>query len=342
MSPPAVNPSEIDVVVQGAVAGRPGDPPHQRLTEQCLANFRRILPGARLILSTWEGADVSGLDFDELVTSADPGGQTYLTRGGRKRALNMNRQIVSTRAGLQAASRPLALKFRTDVTLSHGGFLDYWGRHPVRAERWKVLGERVLVPGHFSPSPYRMARQGFVLSDWATFGRLEDVRRVWSLPLVPDEDMDYYERHPERAHPLEGARTRYAPEQYLWLHLLRSHHKMPCEHQWDFGPHNVEAHQLLLANNTVVLEPARFGLRFRKYSVGLLNKLCMYSYPEWLGLYRAYCDPRAEGDDRPLRVGLQTALANWIERHPTVHRQLERVDYHWAKWTAQWAKKGWW
>ena len=57
----SINPKDVSVVVQGAV-----DAKH---TPRCLASIRKYLPGAYIILSTWEGQKVEGLDCDKVVTS---------------------------------------------------------------------------------------------------------------------------------------------------------------------------------------------------------------------------------------------------------------------------------
>ena len=50
---------DISVVVQGAI--------HPEWTPLVLKSIRKSLPGARVILSTWEGTDISKLDYDVLV-----------------------------------------------------------------------------------------------------------------------------------------------------------------------------------------------------------------------------------------------------------------------------------
>ena len=49
----------ISVVVQGQV--RDGE------IEVCLSSIRKYLPGATIILSTWDGSNVKGLDYDKLI-----------------------------------------------------------------------------------------------------------------------------------------------------------------------------------------------------------------------------------------------------------------------------------
>ena len=87
---------DISVVVQGAV--------DRRLTAVCLGSMRRLLPGAQLILSTWEGTDPSGLDCDILVRSPDPGAKTMDT--AHASSYNLNRMLRSSHAGLAHTGRP--------------------------------------------------------------------------------------------------------------------------------------------------------------------------------------------------------------------------------------------
>ena len=48
---------DITIVVQGPV-----DPVN---TPKCIASIRKYFKGSKIILSTWEGTDTYGLDFDE-------------------------------------------------------------------------------------------------------------------------------------------------------------------------------------------------------------------------------------------------------------------------------------
>lgn len=117
-----ISSKEIAVIVQGHVRGKPCDPEAERWTDLSLRSVRRYLPEAQIILSTFQECDVSGLTFDTLVRSEDPG---YLDLGERNRLVgNTNRQIVSTRAGLKKVDRKYVLKMRYDLVLSGCEFAD--------------------------------------------------------------------------------------------------------------------------------------------------------------------------------------------------------------------------
>jgi len=64
---------DISVIVQGPVVGAP-----DHLTRRCLASVRQHLPGAELVLSTWQGSDTGGLEYDLLVPNQDPGAPPYV------------------------------------------------------------------------------------------------------------------------------------------------------------------------------------------------------------------------------------------------------------------------
>ena len=74
---------DISVVVQGAI--------NSEVTPKCLESIRKYLPEAEIILSTWEGSDVVGLDYDKLVLNKDPGTFIYKRSNGAITENNMNR-----------------------------------------------------------------------------------------------------------------------------------------------------------------------------------------------------------------------------------------------------------
>lgn len=56
---------EISIVIQGKV--------DIEKTLKCIESVREYLPGAEIILSTWKGENVKGLDYDQVIFSDDLG-----------------------------------------------------------------------------------------------------------------------------------------------------------------------------------------------------------------------------------------------------------------------------
>jgi len=231
-----INQRDISVVVQGPIIGAPDDDLKQRLTLRCLQSVRRHLPEAEIVLSTWRDSDVSGLPYDVLVESDDPGAVwCNATPDVPRPPYNANRQITSTRAGLLAATKPLAMKLRSDMALTGKDFLNYFGRYTARAEGWRILGERVVVCDVISKNPRRKYKYPFHPSDWFHFGRREDVLNIWDIPHTPEpETSRWLDTHARPDNDFETwAMYRYTVEQYVWLSFLRKHGEIQFEYKTD-------------------------------------------------------------------------------------------------------------
>lgn len=317
------DPENISVIVQGPIAGRPADPHARRLTLRGIESVRRHLPGAEIVVSTWKGADVTDLPFDRVVESDDPGGMRCddwpNTRSAFATPYNANRQIVSTREGVRAATRPYAMKLRSDMMLTGTGFLDYFGRYPARNAEWRILRERVVAPNWFSRDPRGASHLAFHPSDWFHFGRTEDLMDLWDSPLTDAEMPLWFKSRPM---PPEYGEThlyyRYTVEQYTWLAFLRKHGEVPFEHKLDANPRAVALSELALVNNLVIADIGDLGLRFLKYKSSLVSWGTLYTHGEWQRLYRQYCDPAF----RPARDGADARKAAYNAVVAPVHTLL--------------------
>ncbi len=285
LSASTVSPSEIAVVVQGPVFGPPSRSEVEGITARGLRSIRRHLPGAEIVLSTWEGTDVSGLEFDRVVMSRDPGPAMFREDEAIVRPSNVNRMIVSTLAGLRATERPFALKARTDVWMRTARFLDFFGRYPARSTEARIFTERVLVHDHFTRFPGRCPHWNYLFhpSDCFQFGRRGDLLTLWDVPIWDAE----------ASGPLE-----LVPEQYLWVTCLRKFMDVPLVHWSDTSPALRDLASLALANNFVVLTRHQFGIEAQKLAFNLNDWISTFSHTDWLRLYKSCCrgDIQHSGD----------------------------------------------
>ena len=124
-APGGAQPEQVSFVVQGPVeAAGPA------WTARTCAALRAFFPGAEIVLSTWAGTYPKGIAYDALVLSEDPG-----PVGTNPSNANVNRQLVSTLAGIEASSRPLVVKVRSDLQFHSAALLREWGRRPAAARR---------------------------------------------------------------------------------------------------------------------------------------------------------------------------------------------------------------
>jgi hypothetical protein len=246
-----ISDKDISVVVQGPIHTQ------DNLTKRVLESVRTHLPDAELILSTWKGSQIDGLDCDVLLLNDDPG-----AINGRN---NVNRQIVSTRNGLQKATRTYAVKLRTDTQLTGTGFIDafdkYPERHPERREDFKVFERKIVIPTIYTRNPFHLNPYFFHPSDIFHFGLKSDMLLLWNIPMATESDV-----------------KNLVPEQYIWLNALKSM-------SWNINlselhlKEKFRLNEISLVNNFIVDTPRNLDLLFPERLMGGFCSSC-YSISE--------------------------------------------------------------
>ena len=272
--------SEISVVIQGAI--------DKNITFYVLHSIRKLFPNGEVILSTWEGSDVSGLNFDKVVFSKDPG-YVILDEVGNV-PNNINRQIVSTRKGLEQASNPYCLKIRTDVLLENIDFLNEFNKWDKIAPPLHVKN-RILICNYYTRNP-RIYPLPFHPSDWVLFGTTEDLRKYFSAPLEHESEIQWFKTHKrEQTGFYTNLLTRYTPEQYICINFLRRFEKVDFDCFYDASKDNIIQTERMLAENFVVLDyQKQFGINFTKYNPNrYLEKSSLISHKYWKQLFNEYC-----------------------------------------------------
>lgn len=290
---PEAKDANLSIIFQGPVFGKTGDPEKNRLTRNSLKSARRWFPHAELILSTWEqfGGDeyTSELDFDHLVLNRDPG--SALRKDSPPTFHNVNRQIVGTLNGLRRASRPLAVKIRSEMEFRHAGILAYFGRYRHFDEKYRIFSERVCVSQRTTINPRRLYPLPHHVCDWFYFGLTSDLMNLFDIPLFPEPlYTQWYKTHPKPANDFDPPNfCRYMPEDYLWSEFLKKHKTIHHEYYSHIAPGIIEESERYIANNTVVLPAGQLGAVSQKYSgyAGHCLLKC-YTFREWEGMYNQY------------------------------------------------------
>jgi hypothetical protein len=289
---------------------------------------RRALPGARIILSTWEGVELPpGLKPDAVVESPDPGGLAPLKLDDKK-ANNINRQLLTTQAGLAAVQTPYAAKLRTDCFLEHAGFLDYY------LEQRAIDGgrERLLASSFFTLDPALFERLSYHISDWFHFGPTELLRDYWAAAPMSLEDAAYHETHPHEPGSSifeRKFRARYAVEQHICMAFAAGLGYTCPRFLNDCADAVLEDYRRFLGHEILLLDPWQIGLRFDKYGwVGnsSFQRMNNLMHLDWLAL----ADPELahQKEPEPLRRLIlqrqrQKALARLAFRHSSaLHDQV--------------------
>lgn len=271
--------SLISIIAQGAVT--------PEITARCLKQLRAVFPCAQLILSTWVGTDVSGLDFDKVVFSADPGAQTgYETVNIPN---NVNRQIISTKAGLAAADREFILKTRTDILFHSSRFLEYFGKFDNAPPL--LFKNRLLICDFYTRSP-RASEICFHPSDWIAFGNADDIRMFYSnLELQSDENAGWFKSHVKKEKKYLNFLSRYTPEQHIFLSFLRQYMTVDFDYNCQCSKEQIKHSEKLFAECFVVLDyKKQLDITFTKYSPNRVRERnTLLRHKHWKAVYEHYC-----------------------------------------------------
>ncbi len=303
-----INPQDISVVVQGAV--------DKNLTPKCLKSIRKHLPGAEIILSTWDGTDVTGLDYDKLVLNKDPGGkkQSFVWNINN----NVNRQLVSTQGGLKKATRKYALKLRTDFFLTGQGFLKYFDTFPKRDKKYSFFTHRVIIPTVCSRecSSYNGLPIPFHPSDFWFFGLTTDLIDYFvDTDLMPASDLANFKYKYPNLVSYTDCTFRYTPEQYFCLSWVRRHIKNVKMYDWtDLSDEIIDLSKHVLTNNFVFVGFNEADISSDKHNRALADEYKtrgIITHDVFMHNYQRYCDKDFEIPKSPQDAPLKHLAVHW-------------------------------
>ena len=282
-----IDSKEISVIVQGAV--------DSCYTLQCLNSIRKYLPGAEIILSTWEGSDVSNLKPDKLLLNKDPGGILCNPLTGVFN--NCNRQLISTRKALLNVKRKYCLKLRSDLIIKNTSFLKYWDKFCVRNEKYSLFNHRVICSSIYSREYSNVT--GFYLpfhpSDFWFFGLSEDIKNYFlDCPLQTEaEGALWCHKYPSRI-PYPLYLWRYSPEQWFCVNWVKKYYPdLQFDDFSDWSYENIKLSNNILYNNFIILGAKQSGIISLKHIDAEncnTNIHHVITYDIYLEKYKQYCD----------------------------------------------------
>ena len=269
---------DISIVVQGAISEE---------TKKCLQSLRREFPNSQIILSTWNGSNIEGLDYDDVVYSEDPGAIIIDKKSNTKN--NINRQLVSTKAGLKYANRKYILKTRTDILWKNSNIKSFFGKYD-RVYKPKHLKNRIIVCNYYTRNP-RVMPLPFHVSDWITFGNNEDIKLLYDIENEDFNEMRWFENR-ERKYKrfYTNLLTRYVPEQYVCINFAKKYYEFDCECFYDISKNNIKITEEILACDFYVLDYEKhLDISFLKYNPNrYYERYTLISNKQWMELLFEY------------------------------------------------------
>jgi hypothetical protein len=294
-------------VIQGIYFGSDASGDRRDATNRCVQSVRTHFPKAEIILSTWQGHATITADVDLVLASEDPGALCPNDKPNLI-GLNLNRQIVSTRNGLDKANRSLSIKLRSDALITGTHFADLYQQY--RSWPARNFSSRVLISSLYTRDPSATHPFPFHYSDLYMMGDTADLRAIWSIPTLSDEDC--YMQDPDTSTYYSASRHRMIGEQYVWITCCRRHHPALLLHPSDATAENVELSDRFLFDNFIIADCESDGVSHPHLNIQPDYRRSVYTFRDW-----KYRTARSRGES----VGL------WATLHAHAH-QLKR---RWGK-----------
>jgi len=273
-----MNSSDLTFVIQGPVYSKYRS---DILVSEIALNF----PGSKIIFSTWTDQDVSDIieRVDILILSEDPGG--IIAMDSSQSPNNVNRQIVSTLAGLKKVSTKYAVKLRSDMTIENDFILKALESRPMKTDvtDFDLTKEYVLVTDVTSINPKINMVLPHHPGDWFYAGLTEDLVNVWDIPLMPNSWFRYFENNswPAEIWYETNYLSRFRAESYIWSTFARKSLDFVFENCFDTQDGNIELSENLFASNLMILNMKDLGVGSRKHRISILTLRPCYTYVEW-------------------------------------------------------------
>lgn len=288
-------------------------------------------PKAFIIFSTWNDVEIpEDIPIDLIIRSIDPGPLPSIRFDDKSN--NINRQIVTTHAGLSAVKTKYAIKLRADSYLEHARFLEYYSQFSLNNN---ASEHRIVSSSFFTIDPSLFEHIPFHISDWFQFGETKTLLSYWDVELMSVAVATHYESHAYKAKSTfleKKFRGKYAVEQYMAMSYAKKlGYPIPNFHN-DNSTINLKAHKDFIANNFIILDPWQIGLCLPKYKSTYTSKfqwLKCTMFVDWYFLYVTICSP-ASFDQRILKVAKERSKkkkkAHIISR---LASPFDRLLYSW-------------
>ena len=296
-----INDTDISIVVQGPIIEESSYYITKETTKLVCARLRDLFPKSEIILSVKEGTAVAGITHDKVVFTEDPGA-TWFDLDDPEFTNSCNRMIVSTKAGIKAATRKYVLKIRSDLFVLSTSFLEYFYKFPHFDAEYKFVKNRIIAFCIFTVKAHKgpefTVKRPYHIGDWAYFGYKEDMLNLYDIPLTKEPEFSQWFLHRKRDHQEIFARRlwKMPPEQYVTSCFFKKFVNINFEHNADISNGNELLSEQLIANNFLVLDQHQFALVSLKH-LTLQMLFDLYTFDTsmffhcWLNDYHKYCNP---------------------------------------------------
>jgi hypothetical protein len=307
--------SEITFCIQGQISiSQQGFNQTEALIESIEHNF----PGSPIVFATWKLGSKSDFKFRnriKVIELEDPG--SGLRVFGSSQPNNINRQIRSSRAALEAARTEYAVKIRSDIVFTSNRLRKVLQRLSYTPDsNSSFFVKYVAVSDYLTIHPCGPLAIPMHPCDYIQAGLLVDVRKYWSVDEISFDDENYFASEITNGCSKSNLHLpRHRAESYFWKELVRVHTGQDLDSLLT-KEESLELSTIeTFANNIIPLNKKSLGVQSQKYNWGLDFATFTYAFTffDWFKATK--------------NLGLKPRLVPFsiIEIFGVIYRQASRV-----------------
>jgi hypothetical protein len=273
-----IDSSEISIVIQGRFNENCQSSSSNANTEDVIKAWRKLLPKAQIILSTWEQPKCSLNEVDILIVNQDPG-VTISKCSEMAPENNLGRQILSTQTGLRAARKFFSIKTRTDIMPFSDGFVSIFLKNRARNINYCIFDSPVVTCRFCTLDPV-LSGLSLHVSDIFHFGKSTDLQKIWEIPIPkPCSGQNPADVGFDRLGRIITTTDRLLrPEQYITLNLIRmAAPEINLEYTYDDNLRARSEGECYIFNNFTIRDASEIGINLPERMVRSSFQLELYS-----------------------------------------------------------------
>lgn len=257
--------SNLTFVIQGAIDFSP----HKEafVTLDLIHSLRSYFPESRIILSTWEGSDISAfkaITNFEYILNEDPGPTT----AKNAKPNNFNRMVKSTLSGLESVNSEFVCKLRTDMLIESSALIPIYNKlaRLTYDPKLRVVTKPVLTISYSSVNPLTSSSKLlFHPCDWLFLGRLPDIYDFFDGVELNESDADYLLTHDINVSDSNYV-SRFRAEQMIFINFLeRKGLKIDMSSYEDYSKEKLDYSSQIITNNLIIVDGNMIGARSLKH-----------------------------------------------------------------------------
>tara|TARA_B100000787_G_scaffold161703_1_gene141784 strand:- start:4434 stop:5327 length:894 start_codon:yes stop_codon:yes gene_type:complete len=264
------NASNLTLIIQG--------PFNDQISENAQI-YRKEFPLLEILIISWEEDYYKyKQQFPEnsekikVITAKDPGGDI----SSCNEKFNVNRQLVSTKKGLQLSNTEYCLKTRSDFTLNLNLTIKKFNKFNRSNDTNTEFNESILILNLTSENPLYSNRY-FAFCDWLYLGLTDDLKKL----IISDQYPKIFLKHKIE----NNSSLRYNAEQWMVLKgLLGQNFLGIIPNSYAINESIINSYMKVL-RSFIILNPRLIGLNSHKYHFLQFKLSNMYTYKEWKSMY---------------------------------------------------------